>query len=283
MKKLFFTIAAVALMVPALNAQVKSPQPSPGAEFEQVVGLTEIEVEYSRPGVKGRVIFGDLVPFGEVWRTGANKAVQFSINSDIKVEGKDLKKGSYALFTVPNKDNWDIIFYEETEIWGTPETWVDSLEALRVNVKSSSVSDLIESFTISVDNIVGGKTADLNLSWEKTKVTVKIEAPTEEIAMASIESTMAGPSANDYYRSASYYLDGGKDMKQALTWINKAIELREEVPFWYLRKKALILAELGNYKDAIVAAEASKAAAEKAGNKDYVKMNTESIEEWKKK
>lgn len=283
MKKLFFTIAAVALMVPALNAQVKSPQPSPGAEFEQVVGLTEIKIEYSRPGAKGRVIFGELVPFGEVWRTGANKAVQFSINSDIKVEGKELKKGDYALFTVPNKDNWDIIFYEETEIWGTPETWVDSLEALRVNVKSSAVSDMIESFTISVDNIVGGKTADLNLSWEKTRVTVKLAAPTEEIAMASIDKTMAGPTANDYYRSASYYLDGGKDMKQALTWINKAIELREETAYWYLRKKALILAELGNYKDAITTAEASTVAAETAGNDNYVKMNAASIEEWKKK
>jgi hypothetical protein len=283
MRKIVLAVSISLLSALTVTAQVKTPAPSPAAELEQMVGLTEVKIEYSRPGVKGRTVFGDLVPFGKVWRTGANKAVQFTISTDMKVEGKELKKGKYALFTVPNKDNWDVIFYEQTEIWGTPDTWVDSLEAARVNVKTSSLNDMVESFTISVDNIVDGKSADLNISWEKTSVTVKLEAPTEETALKSIESTMAGPSAGDYYKAASYYLEVNKDLETALEWITKACEMRGEEAYWYFRKKSLIEAALGKYKEAIATAEVSLASAEKAGNADYVKMNKESIDEWKKK
>lgn len=282
MKKILLSLVLLGAAATSSLAQVKSPQPSPAAETEQTVGLTDFVVTYSRPGVKGRTIFGDLVPFGEVWRTGANKAVQFSASTDFKFGGKDVKAGNYALFTIPGKAEWDLILYEETEIWGTPGTWVDSLEAARVKVKSTALSNNVESFTISFDNVVDGNKADLNISWAKTKVTVLIETPTEEIAMASIESTMAGPSGNDYYRAATFYFENDKDLKQAYEWIKKAVELRGEEAFWMLRRQSLIEAKLGMKKEAIATANRSIASAEKAGNKDYVAMNKKSIEEWSK-
>ena len=282
MKKIIMTLALLGAITLSSNAQVKAPQPSPAAELEQTVGVTDITIAYSRPGVKGRVIFGDLVPYGKVWRTGANKAVQFSTSTAIKLEGKDVPAGKYALFTVPNQDSWDIILYAETELWGTPKPWNDSLEVVRVSVKTKELSDRVESFTISIDNIVNGKTADLNLYWANTKVTATIEAPTEDLVMKSIDATMSGPSANDYYQSASFYYDNNKDLDQALEWIKKAVEIRGDGAYWYLRKQSLIEAKLGKMDDAIATAERSMASAEKAGNEGYVKMNKESIAEWSK-
>lgn len=282
MKKLIVGIALATFTFTA-TAQVQSPAPSPAAKIEQTVGLTDISIAYSRPQVKGRTVFGDLVPYGKPWRTGANKAVQFSTSTDITVEGKALKAGNYALFTIPNKDNWDVIFYQETEIWGTPGEWVDSLEALRVNVKTKALNDNVESFTISIDNVVESKKAQLNISWAKTKVTVNLETPTEALAQASIDRTMAGPSAGDYYSAASFYLESGKDLEQALVWIKKSSELREKEAFWVLRKQSLIEAKLGKTEDAIKTAKRSMELAEAAGNADYVKMNKESIAKWSKK
>ncbi|MFT4600335.1 MAG: hypothetical protein ACI857_000509 [Arenicella sp.] len=282
MKKILLTAVVMLSGLMSANAQVKSPQPSPAASVDQTIGLTDLEIDYSRPGVKGRTIFGDLVPFGEVWRTGANKAVQFSTSTKMKFGGKDIEAGNYALYTVPNKDSWDIILYEETEIWGTPEKWVDSLEAARVSAKPTTLGDNVESFTISIDNIVDGSTADMSISWAKTKVTIQLEAPTNEIAQASIDNTMAGPSSNDYYRSASFYLEQKKDLEQAHTWVKKAVEMRGEDAFWMLRKQSLIEAELGKTKEAIATATRAMASAEKAGNADYVKMNKDSIAEWSK-
>jgi Protein of unknown function (DUF2911) len=282
MKKVLLTALVFAGFSMASTAQVKSPQPSPSASISQTIGLTDIQIDYSRPGVKGREIFGDLVPFGKVWRTGANKAVQFSTSTKITIEGKDVPAGNYALFTIPNEKTWNVMLYSETEIWGTPEKWIDSLEVLNVEVPVKKLSESMESFTISIDNIVGGSTADLSIGWSTTAVTIKIGAPTNEIAQESIDKTMAGPSANDYYRSASFYLEQKKDLKQAHAWIQKAVEMRGEEAFWMLRRQSLIEAELGMTKEAIATAKRSMASAEKAGNTDYVKMNKDSIEEWSK-
>jgi len=282
MKKVLLTALLFAGFSMATNAQVKSPQPSPAASVSQTVGLTDIKIDYSRPGVKGRDIFGDLVPYGKVWRTGANKAVQFSTSTKITIEGKDVPAGNYALFTIPNEGKWNVMLYEETEIWGTPEKWIDSLEVMNVEVPVKKLKESIESFTISIDNIVDGNTADLNIAWAMSEITVKIGAPTNEIAQESIDKTMAGPSANDYYRSATFYLDQKKDLKQAHSWIKKAVEMRGEEAFWMLRRQSLIEAELGMTKEAIATAKRSMASAEKAGNEDYVKMNKDSISEWSK-
>ena len=283
MKKYIVAMLTLGLVSFSAQAQVKTPQPSPSSEISQMIGLTDIKIAYSRPGAKGRTIFGDLVPFGKMWRTGANKAVQFEVSTDIKIEGKELKKGNYAVFTIPNKDAWEVIWYEETEIWGTPDEWVDSLEACRISVKTKGLNDMVESFTIGWDDVSNGNSGTMYIQWEKTRIEAKVEVPTETIALESIEKTMAGPSASDYYRAASYYLDTKKDLKVALEWITKACEMRGESAYWYFRKKSLIEAELGMYKEAIATAEISLKNAEAKGNDDYVKMNKESIEEWKKK
>ncbi len=281
MKRISLLISAI-FTVCISSAQVKTPQPSPAATIKQTVGMTDITIEYSRPGVKGRKIFGELVPYGQVWRTGANKAVQFQTSTKVTIQGKELPAGKYALFTVPNADSWDIVFYEETEIWGTPEKWVDSLEAVMVTVKTTALTDVVESFTISLDDVSNGNAVLMSISWEKTKVSLKLDLPTEEISMESIKTTMAGPTANDYYRAASFYHDNGKDLTEALAWAKKAVELRGEDAFWMLRKQSLIEADLGDKKAAIATAKRSLASAQKAKNDDYIRMNEASIAEWSK-
>ena len=258
-----------------------APQASPLAKVEQKVGLTDVSIQYSRPSKNDRVIFGDLVAFNEIWRTGANENTKITF-SDGVVFGKDsLKPGTYALFTKPGKDSWDIIFYSDASNWGLPQTWDDSKVALRVAAKPVTVSDVIESLTISVDKIHTNG-ASLTLGWDKTKVMVPFTVPTDAKVMANIKKTMAGPTANDYNMAANYYLTNKMDMKQALEWSNKATEMNKEA-FWMLRTKSLIQAEMGDKTGAIASARAGLALAEKAENKDYQKMFNASIAEWSKK
>lgn len=265
-----------------VNAQVKTPQPSPKATVEQVVGLTTVTVDYSRPSMKGRNIFGDLVPFGKLWRTGANQNSMVSFSEDVTIEGKTLKKGKYALFTTPKADSWEIVFYTDTDNWGTPEEWSEAKVALRTNAKPEMLNRNVESFTIGVNGL-DNNFGVLELSWEKTLVPLKFEVPTQKTAMASIEKALAGPTSGDYFSSAQYYYQSGGDMNKALEYVNKALELNKEKPFWYNRQKSLIQAKLGDKKGAIESAKLSLAAATAAKNNDYVKMNNESIAEWSKK
>ena len=285
MKNLFLA-AIFALSSLTLTAQVKTPQSSPSSKMEQVVGLTTVDVNYSRPSAKGRTVFGELVPYGTMWRTGANANTTVTFSENVKIEGKDLAKGTYALFTTPKADSWDVYFYKNTDNWGTPEKWDDSQVAVKVNVKPVSTNRHIESFTISVNDITNDN-ATLNLEWEKTIVPIKIEVPTKETAISSIEKTLAGPKAGDYFSAAQYYFQSNGDMNKALTWVNKAVDLTvadgKEAPFWYLRQKSLIQAKLNDKKGAIETAKLSLASAIKAGNKDYEKMNNDSIAEWSRK
>lgn len=268
----------------AIEAQVKTPQSSPKATVNQTVGLTEVTIEYSRPSAKGRTIFGDLVPFGKLWRTGANANSMVSFSEDVVINGKSLAKGKYALFTLPKADNWEFIFYKSTDNWGTPEAFNESDVALRANAKPLLVDRKVETFTMSIGAITNDS-AELEIAWEKTVVALKFEVPTQKVAMASIAKTLVGPSASDYYSAAQYYYQAAIEMPKALEYINKAVGLvksGEDVPFWYLRLKSLIQAKLADKKGAIETAKLSLAAAQKAKNDDYVKMNTDSIKEWSK-
>ncbi len=279
MKK-FYTLMVLCLALSiTVSAQVQAPQPSPSTKVEQKVGLTDVTLEYSRPGVKGRTIFGDLVTLDKMWRTGANKNSIVTFSTSVMINGKEIEAGSYAIFTKPSIQSWEINFYSETENWGTPEAWDASKVAATVLAKSTKLNDRVETFTISIENLSDGS-ADLSISWDKTKVVVPFTVPTDEMVMASIEKTMAGPSSNDYYAAGRYYKDSGKDYIKALEMINKSIEMRGEEKFWMVRQKALTLAKLGKTEEAIVAAEKSIALAKIAGNDDYVKSNEKSIAEW---
>lgn len=281
MKKIVLVVS-LALSSAMSFSQIQRPMASPEAEIEQTVGLTEIEIEYFRPSKNNREIFGNVVPYNELWRTGANENTKFTTGDDI-VFGKDtLKAGTYALFTKPSADSWDVIFYTEFGNWGTPDDFNENKVALRAKAKVVQLNDVVETFTISIDNTTT-KSADLNFSWDKTRATLNFTVPTDKKMSANIDKVMAGPSANDYFASAEFYYKEKKDMKKALEWINKAVEIRGESAFWMTRLKSLIQAELGDYKGAIETAKKSLAEAEKAEYKAYIDMNKVSIEEWSKK
>ena len=278
------TILALAVILSSFGsqAQVLTPQPSPKCTLNQMVGLTDVEIEYSRPATKGRNIFGDLVPFGKVWRTGANSNTTISFSEDVVIDGKPLKKGKYALFTLPKVESWEVIFYSKTDNWGNPEVWNEADVALRASVVPEMLNRNIESLTIDISNL-DNNFAYLNIAWEKTLVSLKFEVPTQKMAMASIDKVLAGPSAGDYFSAAQFYLQSNGDLTKALTYVNKALELNKQNPFWYTKLKSLIQAKLGDKKGAIETAKISLAAAKIAKNNDYIKMNEDNILEWSKK
>ncbi|WP_046755475.1 DUF2911 domain-containing protein [Kordia jejudonensis] len=266
----------------SVQAQIETPQPSPSAKFTQTVGLTEVSVEYSRPAKKGRKIFGDLVPFGEVWRTGANANTKITFNDDITIGGTSVKAGSYAIFVKPTAQTWEVMLYNDTSNWGTPRKWDESKVVATAKAPVNTMPYTTESFTIGIENLSNGG-ADLAFSWDKTYVIVPFAVPTDRKTTASIEKVMAGPGAGDYFSAARYFLEEGKDMDKAKMWIDKAIEMTSEQPrFWYLRQQSLIYAKMGKKADAIKIAKQSMSLAEAAGNADYVKMNKDSIKEWSK-
>lgn len=278
-KKLFLALLFVGI-TSTLTAQIKTPQPSPLSKIEQVVGLTDVTLEFSRPAMRGRTIFGDLVPYGKTWRTGANANTKITFSDNVVVDDQELKKGTYAIFTVPNETFWEVIFYSDSNNWGTPQKWDDSKVAAKTIVNIQKMDMNIESFTMGFDDLTTGSGV-IGILWENVYVGVKFEVPTDKIASKSIEAVMAGPSGNDYFQAASYYHTEGKDLNKALEWM-KLATTGDNPPFWYLRRMSLIQADMGDKKGAISTAEKSMAGAEKAGNTDYVKMNKESIAEWSK-
>jgi tetratricopeptide (TPR) repeat protein len=281
MKKIIFAVAIVMASY-MVQAQVKTPQSSPKAVLSQVVGLTDVVVEYSRPSAKGRAIFGDLVPFGKLWRTGANANSTVSFSEEVVIDGKTLKKGKYALYINPRVDSWEVVFYSKTDNWGIPEVWNEGDVALKTNIKPEIVDRNTETFTINISNL-DNNFAYLEFSWEKTVAAVKFEVPTKKTAIASIEKALSGPTASDYFSSAQYYFQSNGDLTKALNYVNKALELNPEKPFWYTRLKSLIQAKLGDKKGAIETAKISLVGATEAKNNDYIKMNEDSILEWSKK
>lgn len=273
-------IAFLFIGVISANAQIKTPAPSPFSKITQVVGLTDVTLEYSRPAMRGRTIFGNLVPFNKIWRTGANARTKITFSDDITIEGDTLRKGTYAIFTKPTAESWEVYFYTDYAGGGAPATLDESKVALKTTAKTESMPMPIQSFTMSFDDLTKNSGV-IGMLWENTYVGVKFNVPTDAIASKSIAVVMGGPSANDYFNAASYYRNSGKDLNQALTWITKATELRKEA-FWMMREKSLIHAALGDKKGAIEAAKKSLAVAQEAKNAAYIKMNKESIAEWSK-
>jgi hypothetical protein len=279
MKKLALLVAAV--LTSGLSfAQMQTPQPSPSEKITTMVGLTEVTIEYSRPSARGREIFGNLVPYGKVWRTGANANTKITFGDAVTVGDQTLKAGTYALYSKPGEKTWDIIFYADANNWGTPRKWDDSKVAAMINVPATKMPDPIkvETFSIMLDELTNNG-AHIGIMWADVYIGVPFGVPTAEKAQKSIEGVMAGPSANDYFSAASYYYQEGLDMEKAKMWVDKAVDLREEA-FWMSRLQSLIYAKMGNKKGAIKAAKNSLAKAKEAGNADYVKMNEDSLKEW---
>lgn len=264
------------------------PKPSPAAEVEQRVGLTDIMVKYSRPSVKGRTIWGDLVAFDEVWRAGANKATMFSTSSDIKVQGKDLPKGDYSMFIIPAKEGeWTVIFNKETELWGAGDYKKEN-DQLRVMAKTTKSAEMVESLEYRFLTITE-KSAMMVMDWENIRLSLEIKADPTDQAMLNINAAIAEASAEDkwkVYRSAAAYArDNGKMNKQGLDWIKQSTELKGDnwYSFWVY---ADLLAQSKDYKSAIAKAEkaieiGTKDAKAKNEDFSYTSRIQADIDEWK--
>jgi hypothetical protein len=279
MKKIMLLVAIFATSFMTYS-QIQTPAPSPFAKLEQKVGVTDFTLEYSRPSMKGRTIFGDLVPFNKMWRTGANANTKITFSTDVIIEGKLLKAGSYAIYTIPYDGKWEVIFYADASNWGLPEKWDEEKAVAKTVPVSYPLPMDIETYTMSFDNL-NNDSVVLGMMWEKTYVGVKIDVPTHKIVMMKIEEAMKGkPSGDEMYAAAVYYSQNGEDINRAKEWIDEAIKMSETPQFWKLRQQSLIYAKSGDTKGAIAIARKSLAAAQEAGNDDYVKMNMDSLKEW---
>jgi hypothetical protein len=279
MKKILLSLFVLTITA-ITNAQIETPAPSPYQKIEQKVGLTDVTVAYSRPSMKGRKIFGGLEKYGKVWRTGANARTTISFSSDVTINGNTLEKGTYAIFTKPNEDAWDFYFYTEYKGSGAPSALDMSKVALELKATPKKMTSNVETLTITFDNLTKSS-AVLNLMWEDISVGFTFTTPTDMMVNKSIDAVMTGPSAQDMFNAAVYYLENDKDIDKAKMWVDTAVEITSDQPrFWYLRQQSLIHAKTGNIKTAIAAAKMSLQLAEKAGNQAYINMNTASLKEW---
>jgi len=280
MKKITLFLFVVLASV-SLEAQIKTPAPSPSSKLMQTVGLTDVTIDYSRPSMRGRTIFGDLVPFDKLWRTGANGYTLITFSTDVKIGGQDVKAGTYSIFSKPGKSSWEVFFYTDTQGGGTPNNWDDSKVVAKVKAEVYPMTEemKVETFTITIDDLTS-TSAKIGFLWEMQYVPVAFEVPADATVEASIKKTLNGPSAGDYYAAATYYSAEGKDINKAKEWMDKAMAMTEKPAFWQLRQQSLIQAKAGDKKGAIATAKKSLAGAKEAKNDDYVKMNTESLKEW---
>jgi hypothetical protein len=263
----------------AIAQQLKVPAPSPGATVKQNFGLGEITIEYSRPGMKGRAIFGDVVPFGKIWRTGANATTKVTFTDTVKIEDKTLAPGTYGLYTIPNKDKWDIMFTTDLTLGGNVADYKTDKEVLHVQVKANATMNKMETFTITMADVTPNS-ANIVLEWDKTSVPFKVTTDIDSKVMRNITSSMSPDDKRPYFQAASYYYENDKDMNQALTWVNKAME--QNKAFYVVHLKAKIQMKMKDYKGATESAEQSMVLAKDAKNDDYVKLNEKLIAEAKK-
>jgi tetratricopeptide (TPR) repeat protein len=255
---------------------IKTPAPSPSQSVKQDFGISTIELNYSRPGMKGRKIFGDLVPYGKVWRTGANSATRIKFSDDVSIGGQVLKAGEYAVYSVPNEKEWEIIINKGSANWGTDYKQEDDI--FRVKATPVKLDQPVETFTMQFANVKSGS-ADLQILWDKTLVSVPITSDIDKKVMAQIDAAM-NKDSRPYYQAAMYYLETGKDLNQALTWFDKAIE-QNPTAYWVYHQKANALAKLGKKNEAKTTAQKSMDLAKTAKNDDYVKLNEKLIADLK--
>ena len=279
-------VAAVALLAaPAAQAQIATPAASPKSTVTQRVGLTDITIVYSRPGVKARNIFGTVVPFGKRWRTGANATTSIKFSDDVMIEGKKVAAGEYGLYTIPNKTEWLVVLNKSLKQGADVDGFKDDQDVARFTIKPYKMASKVETFTIDFTDITPA-TANVALEWELTGVKFKVTADVDTKVMAQIDEKItkaATPAPGDLAAAAVYYLDNNKDLKQALAWMEKA-NAAEPTKFWNLNTEAKIRLKMKDYAGATKAAEASKKAALAATppNGEYVKMNEDLMAEAKK-
>jgi hypothetical protein len=277
MKKVFLTSLAALCMLLA-EAQLKTPAPSPTQTIKQDFGLGSIELSYSRPAMKGRKVFGDLVPFGNVWRTGANSATLLTFSDEVTIGGKKVPAGKYGLLSIPNKDSWTLIISKQLDVT-SPAAYKAESDVVRVDVNTMKMGEKVESFTMQFAN-VKPTSCELHIMWENTAVSLPIATDVDTKVMTQIDQLM-NKDTRPYFNAAMYYMDNGKDLNQALSWFDKAVEQNASA-FWIHHQRANCLAKLGKKAEAKAAAEKSKELAAAAKNDDYVKLNEKLLAELNK-
>lgn len=278
MKSVFTSILALFAVV-AIAQDL--PQPSPAATVMQTIGLTEATVVYSRPGAKDRLVFGELVPFDKVWRTGANKATAVTFSNDVTFGGKPVKAGTYSLFTKPGKTEWMVMLNSETELWGS-DNYKSENDVASVKVKSEKMAYMEETFTIGFTNVTE-EGADMYIRWEGTSVTVKIGVDTEAAAWANIEASIkeAEGSWRNYVRAAQYAARSGKKLDEALVWTEKALAMEDY--WWTYWVQADVYAAKKDYKSAVKSLKKSIALGEEIEGWSYGPRLEKMMEEYKAK
>lgn len=275
MKKLLLASALMAALCTDASAQqIRMPQPSSTQTLKQDLGLGTVELVYSRPGMKNRKIFGDLVPFGKVWRTGANNATVLSFTDSVTIGGKKIGPGKYGLVSIPEADNWTLIITKQLNVT-SPAAYLKESDVVRVTAPTKKLNDAVETFTMQFGNVQPNAT-DLQISWEKTMVSLPISADVDGAVMAQINNAM-NKDNRPYFASALYYLNNGKDINQAVTWFDKAIE-QDPKAYWVYHQKANALAKLGRKAEARATALRSIELAKEGKNDDYVALNERLLE-----
>lgn len=269
MKQLFLSAICAAAMLMADAQQLKTPQPSTTQTIKQEFGLGSIELSYSRPNMKGRKIFGDLVPYGKVWRTGANAATTVTFSDEVMIGGVKVPAGKYGLLSIPGESEWTLIITRQLDVT-SPAAYKQENDVVRVQVKPLAMTMSRETFTMQIANITDNG-CEIQLSWDRTAVALPVSADVDSKVMKQIETIMKTDS-RPYYNAAVYYSENGKDLNQAITWFDKALEQNPKA-FWIYYQKAKTLARLGKKADAMTASMKSMELAKEARNDDYVALN----------
>lgn len=283
MKKQITTLFTAALIAAgaSVNAQqLKTPAPSPLQTVTQAFGIGEVKVEYSRPSMKGRVIFGDLVPFGKIWRTGANAATKITVGDDIKINGTPVAAGTYALYTIPNAAEWEILLYKDLALGGNTGEYKAENELMRFKSKAAKMNDKMETFTIGFNDITF-TTGNIDLMWENTRVSIPVVSDHDAKVMKQIEGALSAEDKRPYFAAANYYYENGKDLNKALEWTTKAAELNPKA-YWITHTKAKIQMKMKDYAGAAKTAEMSKATAISEKDDHYVSLNDKLLADIKK-
>ncbi len=281
MRRIQLTLIALTLSVCAL-AQIKMPPPSPTFELKGTVGLSDVKVVYSRPSAKGRDIAGNLIPYNEVWRTGANASTKITFGTDVKLNGNAVPAGEYALYTMFTEETATIIISKNLTWWGAIG-YEDKDDLLRFDVTVKHPSSHYETFTMSFSDFTMNS-ANLNMKWGHTKAMFTIESDVDANVMADIKAQVIDVAPSNpglYFQAAGYYYDTERDAMVALGWVNKALDASEEKQYWIVHLKAKLLARMGNKVEAIAAAKESMSLAKAGGNPDYVRLNEKLIADMK--
>ena len=267
MKKIVLSLLIASGLLNA-NAQLRTPAPSPTQSIKQDFGVSSVELIYSRPSIRGRKIFGDLVPWNAVWRTGANSATRIKFNDDVTFGGQPLKAGEYAIYTIPGQNEWEVIVNKGSANWGTEYKKEDDI--FRVKAKPVELPYSIQSFTMGFSDVTA-TSCKLQMMWDNVYIDVPITTEIDKKVMAQIDN-LINKDNRPYFQAAMYYLENGKDLNQALTWFDKAIA-QNPTGYYIYHQKANTLAKLGRKDEARAVAQKSMDMAREQKNEDYVRLN----------